>query len=156
MSWFSCCSLQRSRFVFVERPRKLIFLEAWFQLWNVEADLWWFGHQYLSILLVPQLLPMVELLPVTVDILGNQVHPVSGCCFLLTMQFFKMTVCHYTQLEVLSCFAGHEDAIQHLSWPPQSPGESIIEPLLSVVGSSVISRFLPPSHSSSSVIFLSE
>jgi hypothetical protein len=39
-------------FMFGECPRKLIILNAWFQLWNMEVDLWWFGQQYLGILLV--------------------------------------------------------------------------------------------------------
>jgi hypothetical protein len=33
-------------------PLKPIILNAWFQLWNMEGDLWWFGQQYLGILLV--------------------------------------------------------------------------------------------------------
>ena len=44
--------------------KRPIILNAWFQLWNMEINLWWFGQQYLVILLV-YLLWMVELLPVT-------------------------------------------------------------------------------------------
>jgi hypothetical protein len=40
-----------SRFMFGKRPRKPTILNACFQLWNIEADLWWFGQQYLAILL---------------------------------------------------------------------------------------------------------
>jgi len=43
----SCCSQHEAGFIFGERPRKPIILNACFQLWNMEADLWWSGQQYL-------------------------------------------------------------------------------------------------------------
>jgi hypothetical protein len=39
----------------------------------------------------------------------------------------------------------YEDACQHLPWPAQSPKLNIIEPLWSVLESSLKSRFPPPS-----------
>ena len=44
---------------------------------------------------------------------------------------------------VESCFEQHEDAIQHLPRPAQSP--DILEPLWPVLESGVRSRFPPPS-----------
>jgi hypothetical protein len=52
----SRCSQHTAGFMFGERPRKPTFLSAWFQLWEVEADLWQFGQQYLVFLLDLQLL----------------------------------------------------------------------------------------------------
>jgi hypothetical protein len=45
MSYPSCCSEQQARFMSTERPRKPTILTAGFQLWNMQADLWWFGQQ---------------------------------------------------------------------------------------------------------------
>jgi len=39
----------------------------------------------------------------------------------------------------------HEDALKHLPWPAQSPGLNVIKSLLSVLESSIRSRFPPPS-----------
>jgi len=47
MSHPSCCSWHRVGFIFGHRPRKPIILNAWFQLWNMEPDPWWFWQQYL-------------------------------------------------------------------------------------------------------------
>jgi hypothetical protein len=58
----SCFSQHQAGFMFGEHPRKPIILNAWFQLWNMEADLWRPGQQYLSIMLVPELLWVVKLL----------------------------------------------------------------------------------------------
>jgi len=59
------------------------------------------------------------------------------------MQFFKMAVRPYTQQEfVESWFKEHEDALQQLPWPAQSP--DILKPLWSVLESGVRSRFPPP------------
>ena len=44
------CSQHLAGYMFAERPRKLKILNAWFKLWNMDADLWWFGHKYLVIL----------------------------------------------------------------------------------------------------------
>jgi len=33
--------------MFGHNPRKPIILNAWFQLWNMETDLWWCEHQHL-------------------------------------------------------------------------------------------------------------
>jgi hypothetical protein len=60
-----CCSQHQARFMFRHCPRKPIVLNAWFNLLNMEADLWWFRQQYLGFLLVLYLLWMYELLPVT-------------------------------------------------------------------------------------------
>jgi len=43
----SHCSHHQAGFMFEHHPRKPIILNAWFQLWNMEPDLWWFGQQYL-------------------------------------------------------------------------------------------------------------
>ena len=48
MSHPSCCSRHQAGFIFGHHPRKPIILNAWFQLWNMEPDPWWFGQQYLA------------------------------------------------------------------------------------------------------------
>ena len=50
----------------------------------------------------------------------------------------------HTAISVHSWFEEHEDALQHLLWPAQSPGLNINEQLLSVLESRVRSRFPPP------------
>jgi len=50
----------------------------------------------------------------------------------------------HTARSVQSWFEEHEDKLQHLLWPVQSPDLNIIEQLLSVLESRVRSRFPPP------------
>jgi len=49
----------------------------------------------------------------------------------------------HTGRNVQSWFEEHEDALQHLPWPAQSPDLNIIKPLWSVLESRVRSK-LPP------------
>jgi hypothetical protein len=51
----------------------------------------------------------------------------------------------HTTSSVQSCFEEHEDALQHLLWPAESPDLNIIEPPWSVLEGRVRSRFPPPS-----------
>ena len=76
------------------------------------------------------------------DILGSQVHPM--------VQMFRnndavfqdgSSPIHTTRI-VESWFEEHEDALQQLPWPAQSP--DILKPLWSVSESRVRSRFPPP------------
>ena len=69
----SPCSQHQARFMFREHPRKPIILNAWFQLWNVEVDMWWFGQQYLGII------PLN--CRITARWTGNQVNPTVQMLF---------------------------------------------------------------------------
>jgi hypothetical protein len=79
------------------------------------------------------------------DILGNQVHPVVQMLFPNKGAVFQGVICSYTPPEVFSWFEEHKDALQHLNWPAQSPDLEVIEPLWSVLESTVRSRYPSPS-----------
>jgi len=49
----------------------------------------------------------------------------------------------HTARSVQSWFEEHEDALQHLLWPAQSPDLNIIKPLWSVLERRMRSRFPP-------------
>ena len=56
-----------------------------------------------------------------------------------------MEICSNTQQEFFkSWFGQHEDALQHLPRPAQSPGLNIMEPMWSALESELRSRFPPP------------
>jgi hypothetical protein len=92
----SCCFLHREQFIFEEHPRKPTIWNAWFQQWNTgEEVLWWFGQQYCSILLVPLLTFMAELLQwSTWTGWAIRCTPWSKHYFQTTMQFFKTQCLH--------------------------------------------------------------
>jgi len=80
-----------------------------------------------------------------VDILGNQVRPVVQMFLPNNDVVFQDDIPpKHTARSVQCLFEEHEDALQHLLWPAQSPSLNIIEQLLSVLESWVRSRFPPP------------
>ena len=131
----SHCSQHQAGLMSGECPMEPIILNARFQLWNMEADPWWFGQQYLGILIVLQLLRMAELLPTDyMNILGNQVHPMDRTLFLNNDAILQDDNSPpHTARSVQPLFEGHEDSLYHLPWPAQSPDLNTIEPLLSVL-----------------------
>jgi hypothetical protein len=67
-----------------------------------------------------------------VDILGNQVRPVVQMFLPNNDANFQDDIPPmHTARSVHSLFEEHEDALQHLLWPAQSPGLNIIEPQVS-------------------------
>jgi len=80
-----------------------------------------------------------------VDILGNQVPPMVQVLFPNNAVFQDGNSSIHTAGSVNSRFEEHEDALQHLPWPAQSPVLNIFEPLCSVLVSRVRSRLPPPS-----------
>ncbi|PNF24448.1 hypothetical protein B7P43_G09689 [Cryptotermes secundus] len=61
------------------------------------------------------------------------------------MQFSKMTVSPFTQLELFSLgLKGMKVNFQHFSWPAQSPALNLTERLWSVLDTRVRNRFPPP------------
>jgi len=123
MSYLWRCSRHQAGFKFGHHPRKPIILNAWFQLWNMEPDLWWFGQQYL-----------VFYWSCTLSEWPNYCQWLRGCGF---SRWFAM----HTARSVQSWFEEHEDALQHLLWLAQSPILYIIVSLWSVFESRVRSRF---------------
>jgi len=101
MSCPSHCSQHQARFMPGEFPRMPIILNAWFQLWNTEADLWWFGqHQYSAG-------PIITLnghitASGYVDILGNQVHPMVLMLFPINDAIFQDDISPIHKPEVFS------------------------------------------------------
>jgi hypothetical protein len=71
---------------------------------------------------VPIITLMVKLLPVTVDILGNRVHPMVHMVFRNIDSIFEddNSPIHIART-VKSWFAEHEDALQLVPWPAQTP-----------------------------------
>ena len=68
-----------------------------------------------------------------VDILGNQLHPMVHKLFLKNNAVFQNdNLPIHTARRFQSWFEEHEDTLQHLPWPPQSPDLNINEPLWSV------------------------
>ena len=79
------------------------------------------------------------------DILGSQVHRLVQVLFPNNDAVFQDNDSPiHTARSVQSWLEEHEDALQHLLWPAQSPNLNIIKPLWSVLESKVRSRF-PPS-----------
>jgi len=67
-----------------------------------------------------------------VDVLGNQVRPVVQMFLPNNDAVFQDDILPmHTARSVHSWFEEHEDALQHLLWPTQSPHLNIIEPLVS-------------------------
>jgi len=80
------------------------------------------------------------------DILGSQVHPMVRVLFPNNDAVFQDNdLPIHTARRVQSWFEEHEDVLQHLLWPAQSPNLNIVEPLWSVLESRVRCRFLPSS-----------
>jgi hypothetical protein len=78
------------------------------------------------------------------DRLGNQVQPMIQTLFLNNAMFQDDNVPLHTVVTVRSWSDEHEDGLQHLSWPAQSPDLNITEPLWSVLETVVVNRFPPP------------
>ena len=132
MSHLSRCYPRHAGFMFGYHPRKLIILNAWFQLWNMEPDLDDLGSniQYSAgpVLTLNGRITASDY----VDILGSQVHPVVQVLFRKNDAVFQEDdLPVHTARSVLSWFEEHEDALQHLLWLAQSPDLNIIEPLVS-------------------------
>jgi hypothetical protein len=65
-----------------------------------------------------------------VDILGSQVRPMVQMLFPNKEAIFQ----GFTARSVQSWFDEHEDALQYLPWPAQSPELNTIKPLVSFRG----------------------
>ena len=139
------CFQRQSGFMFGHHARKPIILNSWFQLWNMEADLWWFGQKYLVFCWSSTLNGRITASD-HVDILGSQVHQMVQVLFCNNDAIFQdNNTLIDTARSVQSWFEEHEDALQHLLWLAQLPNLNIIESLWSVLESRVRSRFPPSS-----------
>jgi hypothetical protein len=76
------------------------------------------------------------------DKLGNQVYPIIQTLFLNNDAVFQDDSDPIRTIgTVQSCFEEHEGELQRLPWPGQSPYLKIIEPLWSVLETTVSNRF---------------
>jgi hypothetical protein len=140
MSHPSSCSLHQEECKSGE-PRKPTIQNAWFQLWNMEEVLWWFGLQCHGILLVT-LLPFMAKSVQRSAWTGWVIRCILWSRhYFWTTQFSRTTMPPFTQLE-LSWFEEHES--EHLPWPAQSPDLIITEPFWSVLDTRMRSWFQPP------------
>ena len=80
-----------------------------------------------------------------VDILDHQVHPMVQMLLPNNDAIFKDDNSPiHTARSVPSWFEEHDDALQKLPWPEQSPDLNIVKPLWSIFDSRVRSRIPPP------------
>jgi hypothetical protein len=80
-----------------------------------------------------------------VDRLGNQVHPMTETLFPNNDAVFQDTNAPiHTAGTVQSWFEEHESELKPYPWPAQSPNLNIIEPVWSVLETSVKNRLLLP------------
>ena len=76
------------------------------------------------------------------DILGTQVHPMVQILFPNNNAIFQeVSSLIHAAGSIQSWFEEHEDALEHLPWPAQSPDLNTIKPLWSVSESRMRSRF---------------
>jgi len=69
-----------------------------------------------------------------IDILGNWVHHMVKMSFPNNDAIFQdYNWLMHTAKSIHSCLEVHEDALQHLPWPAQSPNLNMIKPLWSVL-----------------------
>jgi len=81
-----------------------------------------------------------------VDILRNQLQPIVQILFPKNDAVFQDNTSPIRPARsVQSWFYKHEYALQHLPWPAQSPDLNNVEPLCTVLESSLRSRFPPAS-----------
>jgi len=93
----------------------------------------------------PKITPNVQITASDyVDIFGNWVHHMVKMSFPNNDTIFQdYNWLIHTAKSIQSCFEEHEDALQHLPWPAQSPNLNIIEQQWAGLESRVRSRFPP-------------
>jgi hypothetical protein len=147
MSRPSQCSLHQEEFTFGEHPRKPTIRNAWFQQWNTRELMVGAAISWYSILLVP-LLPFITELLQGSTWTGGVIWriPWPRRYFLPNNDavFQDDHTPIHTAGTVQSWFEEHEGELQHLPWPARSPDLNIIEPLWSVLETRVSNRSPPP------------
>ena len=117
----SCFSQHQAGFMFGECPRKSIILNAWFQLWNMEMICDDLGSNTLALCWSQN---CSEWSYYCQGLRGASYGPIF---FPNNDTIFQdNTSPIHTAVSVQSWFEEHEDALQHLPWPAQSPDLNII------------------------------
>jgi hypothetical protein len=99
MSRPSRSSIHQEEFTFAEHPKKPAIWNTWFQQWNIGEVLWWFGQQYRFIVFCWSHY-YLSCPNYCKGVCGQVGKSGASQNFQTTMQFSKMTMSPFTQLDL--------------------------------------------------------